>query len=138
MAYLKSEISQKNKYWLSKHRYLELKHYCLQYPEWKRIYNSLQPTIHSHDYSKTNTGHADCDPTGKLALLRAEYSRNIELVDRVAAETDDVLSQYILKAVTEEKSFPWLKSVMEIPCERDMYYDRYRKFYWLLSQEKGL
>ena len=36
MGYLKNELSGKNKYHLSKHRYLELKHFCLQYPEWKK------------------------------------------------------------------------------------------------------
>lgn len=35
MAFLKNELSNKNPYHLSKHRYLKLKHFCLQYPEWK-------------------------------------------------------------------------------------------------------
>lgn len=29
------ELSEKNPYYISKHRYYELKHFCLQYPEWK-------------------------------------------------------------------------------------------------------
>lgn len=29
---IRPEISPKNKYWISKHRHYELKHFCLQYP----------------------------------------------------------------------------------------------------------
>ncbi len=35
---LRSELSPKNKYYIDKHRYYELKHFCLQYPEWKQTY----------------------------------------------------------------------------------------------------
>lgn len=29
------ELSERNPYYISKHRYYELKHFCLQYPEWE-------------------------------------------------------------------------------------------------------
>lgn len=29
---MRPELSQKNPYWIGKHRYYELKHFCLQYP----------------------------------------------------------------------------------------------------------
>lgn len=35
------ELSKKNEYWIEKHRYYELKHFCLQYPIWKEAYQSL-------------------------------------------------------------------------------------------------
>ena len=38
---LRAELSEKNPYWIEKHRYYELKHFCLQYPIWKKIYRSL-------------------------------------------------------------------------------------------------
>ena len=46
---------------------------------------------------------------------------------------DPELYSYILKAVTEGTTFVVLKSLYGIPCERDMFYDRRRKFYWVLS-----
>ena len=58
------------------------------------------------------------------------------MVERVAKETDDELWFYILKAVTEDLSYNYLKSRLEMPCGKDMYYDRYRKFFWLLSKER--
>lgn len=44
MSYVKSELSQNNKYWIPRHRYFELKHFCLQYPEWKKEYIELLST----------------------------------------------------------------------------------------------
>ena len=38
---MKSTVSKKNKYWISRHRYLELVHFCAQYDEWIRIRNDL-------------------------------------------------------------------------------------------------
>ena len=46
--------------------------------------------------------------------------------------------EYILKAVTEELSYTYLKSKLKIPCGRDMYYDRYRRFFWILSNSRKL
>lgn len=31
----RSELSQKNKYYIPKFRYLELKNFCMQYKDWK-------------------------------------------------------------------------------------------------------
>lgn len=36
MRHEKPELSKKNPYHLSRHRYYELKHFCFQYPEWKK------------------------------------------------------------------------------------------------------
>ena len=32
----------------------------------------------------------------------------------------------------------YLKSKLDIPCGRDMYYDRYRRFFWLLIKRAFL
>lgn len=37
----RAEVSKRNKYYISKHRYYELKHFCLQYPEWKHALDIL-------------------------------------------------------------------------------------------------
>lgn len=39
---IRAEVSENNPYWIEKHRYYELKHFCLQYPTWKRNYVSLE------------------------------------------------------------------------------------------------
>jgi hypothetical protein len=52
-------------------------------------------------------------------------------------EADKDLYLYLLKAVTEGLSYTHLKTKLDIPCGKDMYYDRYRKFFWLLSEFRG-
>lgn len=38
---VRADISKKNAYWIDKHRYYELKHFCLQYPIWAKTYAEL-------------------------------------------------------------------------------------------------
>ena len=135
---IRPEISTKNKYYIDKHRHYELKHFCLQYPMWKRKYNSLNNfSVVSSTIENSPSGNIPGDPIGTCATMRAYYAERIELIERIAKEADEYLYEYILKAVTEELSFTHLKSRLEIPCGRDMYYDRYRKFFWLLSQARN-
>jgi hypothetical protein len=132
---IRAEISEKNKYYIDKHRYYELKHFCLQYNEWKKAYASCNDAvIFGSKFERTSSSNVTSDITAKYGMMKAHYDRRIKLIERVATETDDFLYPYILKAVTEGLSYPYLKTQMNIPCGRDMYYDRYRKFFWLLSE----
>lgn len=97
---IRAQLSQKNKYYIDKHRHYELKHFCLQYPSWRRAY----------------------------------CLDKMEMLEQVAKDADQYLWEYILKAVTEGLSYTYLRTKLEIPCGRDMYYDRYRRFFWLLNK----
>ena len=103
---LRPELSPKNKYYIDKHRYYELKHFCLQYSEWKKSYSAFDDTSL---------------PLSMIKHIPTLYS-------------------YIIKGVIEGKSYTYLKTKLGIPCGRDMYYKRYRKFFWILnkSREKHL
>lgn len=132
---IRPEISEKNKYWIDKHRHYELKHFCLQYPEWKKAYAEFNDVdIPLSMIERIPTSNLPGDPTSKRALMRAHYSDKIKLLEKVALETDIYLHKYILKAVTEGLSYTYLKTRLDIPCGKDMYYDRYRRFFWLLSK----
>lgn len=134
---IRPEISEKNKYWIDKHRHYELKHFCLQYPEWKKAYAEFSDTsIPLSMTERIPTSNIPGDPTAKRAILKAYYSEKIDLIERIALETDIYLHSYILKAVTEGLSFTYLKTKLDIPCGKDMYYDRYRRFFWLLSKAR--
>ena len=134
---IRPELSMKNKYWIDKHRHYELKHFCLQYPMWKKEYAALDnPSIGSSAVEKMPSSNIPGDPTGKLAVRRAFYSRRIKMVERAARDADDLLWEYILKAVTEQLSYNHLKTKLSIPCSKDTYYDRYRRFFWLLSETR--
>lgn len=130
-------LSEKNKYWIEKHRYYELKHFCLQYPEWKKAYIAIDGlSKKSSELEVISNTNSTSNPTEKCAIAKAFYSDRIEMLERIAAETDSDLASYILRGVTEELSYENLKARLDIPCCRDTYYDRYRKFFWLLNKER--
>lgn len=135
---VRAKLSEKNKYWISKHRYYELKHFCLQYPIWKQAYNALDDAcISANNLRMANSStNIPSDPTTRCVIAKMYYSDRISMVKQAAIDTDPELYVYILKAVTEGLSFEYLKTKLEIPCSRDTYYDRYRKFFWLLSKER--
>ena len=134
---IRPEVSTKNKYWIDKHRHYELKHFCLQYPSWKKAYADFDnPSMPLSTIERVPTSNLPGDPTAKRAMLKAHYSERIRLIEKAAMEADQYLCDYILKAVTEDLSYTYLKSRLEIPCSRDMYYDRYRRFFWILSESR--
>lgn len=125
-----------SKYNISKHRFLELYHYCMQYQEWKDELKYMNDTVKSIDYSGEIKGTGTESATEKLAIKRAELSKKCELIEQTAIEADADIYQYIIKGVTTEyATYKYLKEVMSIPCGKDMYYERRRKFYWLLSKK---
>ena len=134
---IRAQISEKNKYYLDKHRHYELKHFCLQYPEWKRSYAEIDNVgIAVGSFNRMPTGNLPGDPTARRALTKARLVERIGLIERIAKEADEYLYDYILKGVTEGLSYTYLKSRLDIPCGKDMYYDRYRRFFWLLSRAR--
>ena len=134
MGYLKNELSKKSRYYLSRDRYLELKHFCLQYSEWR---NRL---LEINDISAKDLVIAGSDrlpnETERIALERTVLKNKIDLVERTAMDADKSLWYYILKGVTEERTYIYLVNMMNIPCGKNMYYDRYRKFFWLLDKKR--
>lgn len=134
---IRPELSKKNPYWVDKHRYYELKHFCLQYPVWKRIYMELDGLRSSVTDVTPSKNNSTSDPTARSVESRLYYLQKMETVEQAAIKSDPELATYILRAVTEELSYDYLKSRLEIPCGRDTYYDRYRRFFWLLSKTKN-
>jgi hypothetical protein len=135
---IRPELSEKNRYWIDKHRYYELKHLCLQYPAWKSAYIAFDnPSIPLSTIDKVPTSNLPGDPTAKRAMMKAFYSEKMKLIERAAMDADRYLYDYILKAVTEGLSYTYLKTKLDIPCGRDMYYDRYRRFFWILSESRN-
>lgn len=133
--FLCKELSKTNRWWLPRYRYLELRYFALQYPEWKRRYEELGSGVRSiaTDILRVN-GSGIVDPTADIAIQRAILSDKMKLVEQTAIDADAELYNYIIKSVTENLTFVCLKGVYDMPCERDMFYDRRRKFYWLLDK----
>lgn len=136
MKHEKPELSRKNPYRLPKYRYLELKNFCFQYNDWKRALARLDGwRAQEGDMGGIVKSNIPSDPTAREGMLRAYYSQHIELIDRCIAKLEPALQTYILKGVTEGLSYRNLH-VRGCPCGSQMYYDFYRKFFWLLSIER--
>lgn len=132
MSDMRPELSKKSKYYIPKERFLELKHFCLQYKKWKEALDSTYYFL-----TKPSTEHVDTsdifDPTPKIVAVRKFYSDRIRLMEKASAITDPLLSPWLFKGVTEGKSYESLKMQFGIPCDRNTYYDRYRKFFYILD-----
>lgn len=133
----RAEVSKKNKYYISKHRYYELKHFCLQYKEWKEAMRLLDTWIKNPDeYRMVDVnGLTPANPTEKLAVARAYLSKRIDLIDGVLSELDPSIAKYVKVGVTEGITYDILR-IKGCPCCRDLYYEEYRKFFWLLNAKK--
>ncbi len=132
------EVSKKNKWHIPKYRSLELKYFCLQYPEWVREYARLSESAYGRGNYISGIKHQIeyIDKTSDIAIKLSNLNSKISLVEKIAKMSDSEIGEYILKGVTSGIPFVKLKTIFDIPCERDMYYDRYRKFFWILDQLK--
>ncbi len=135
---IRPELSTKNKYWVSKNRHYELRYFCLQYPDWRKAYAELDgSSIFSSRSNGIPSGREPGDPTASLVEKRSSYFDKMRIVEQTAIDADPDLASYILKGVTEGVSYDQLKARLEIPCSRDTYYDRYRRFFWLLDRTRN-
>ena len=129
----RSDLSPKNKYWIPKYRYLELKNFCLQYQEWKKAILSISE-VKTHLQISTSGNFSD--PTESIALKKMKYQSLIDLIEQTAADADPDLAPWIIKGVAKSLSYEFLRYQLDLPAGREMYYDRYRRFFWLLDQRR--
>lgn len=99
----------KTEYKLSKHRYYELKHFCLQYPEWKAL------------YFDADGWSGNGDTTSRDGIKRGDLKTYMDLIENCARLT----GEDILRFVTEEGKL--------LPPELRY---AYRKFFWELSRKR--
>lgn len=98
-----------SEYRISKHRYYELKHFCLQYPDWKRLYLEADGW----------TGNGDT--TSRDGIRRGDLKSYIELIESCARSVDSDILPY----VTNDKVL--------LPAELRYAYHR---FFWELSRRR--
>lgn len=129
-------ISEK-KYGISKHRFLELRHHCLQYKEWRTELNNIKDTVEAIRYGKEGKGSPSIrSATESLAIRRAELEEKCKTIEQTAIEADPDLYKYILEGVTTDyATYHYLHDAKRMPCGKKMYYDRKRRFYYLLSKK---
>lgn len=137
---VRSELSENSKWHLNRHRFLELKHFCMQYPEWDKYYRiiGIQKTVPIDEMIFYGKGNLPSDPTARAAIAKTEYKYRMELVKETADDACGDLSRFIFEGVTRGLSYEELEGKFgRIPCSRDTYYDNYRKFFALLHIRRG-
>lgn len=128
---IRSEISKKGRYYVSKERYYELKHFCLQYREWL---TELEETgylleietkeVHSTDIAK---------PVEIIVERRGRLINRINILNEAVKELNDPIGCFIFDSVTTGRAFPYYEA-NELVFGRDYWYDRYRKFFYILDR----
>ena len=113
----------KTEYSLSKHRFYELKHFCLQYPEWERLYSQLDGWPGA---SNKNEG----DTTSRDGIRRADLARNMVLIRDICHTVCGKYEQQMFQLVTAElrPNLAW--------DQKDFWY-YHQKFFWELSRRRG-
>jgi len=99
-----------DKYNISKYAFRELNYFCLQYHEKKR----------------------------KVLEGMLKNAADVNLIERTAMEAGVEIYPYLLQAVTAGKSYINLKMTQNVPCGKNYFNKRRRKFYYLLARKKGM
>lgn len=137
---IRPELSSKNKYYLPRHRYYELKHFCLQYQDMVHQIAVLRTKLYSICGSQLtvvpNTNKNSSARFEEVAIEMQKLVDGVQLIKEVAKEADSELCEYLLEGVTRGCTYDYLSTMKDIPCCRDTYYDRYRKFFYILDKKK--
>ena len=110
-------------YELSKHRFYELKHFCMQYGQWQLLYVKL-------DGWQSEIGKNNGDTTSHYGIQRADLMRNMLLVSDTCHDVCGNYAQEVFELVTQgiKPELRW--------DQKDFWY-YYRKFFWELSKRRG-
>lgn len=137
---IRPEIDKENSYYISKHRYYELLHFCKQYSEWKKergeIYSSqIRPFINSEVKAQADTSSVE-----KAALKLSIIDDKIQIFENTLAKVDPLLKIHIFQAVTVGTSYDKMRAKADAYdyyiCSKNEFYKEYRRFFWMLDQER--
>lgn len=134
---MKRRPINKDEYGISKHRYLEVIHHCLQYPEWREELENMTDTVKAIQYGQEGKGSpSQASATERLAIKRAELLEKCERIEQTAIEADADIYQWLLEGVTTDyATYIYLRDAKGLPCGDQKYYRARRKFYWLMSKK---
>ena len=129
----RAEVSEKNLFWIEKHRYLELRQFCLQYPTWQRAKAALIVRSGNPGSIAKTEGTADSS-VEKIFYAICMYDYLIGKVEQAVSYCEPWAQKYVLKGVTEGCSYETMNAQDRLPCCRALYYKEYRKFFYALNK----
>ena len=130
-------LSRKNKYYIPKEDYLTAIHYSRRYPVWKQELDAIADTAKAIQYDKDNVqSSGDYDATFEAAVKLSEstITPKVKLIDDIIYQVSKGMDNWLRLGVCYGLTFEQLKQ-KGMPCERDMYYDIRRHYYYELSKQ---
>ena len=129
----RAEVSEKNLFWIEKHRYLELRQFCLQYPTWQKAKAALIARSGNPGSIAKTSGTLE-SPVEKIFETICLYDYLIGKVEQAVSYCDIWAQPYVLKGVTKGWSYETMNAQGRLPCCRALYYKEYRKFFYALNK----
>lgn len=132
----RAELSKKNPYWIPRDKYYELLYFSRQYWTMKQEKKELLRTYPTISYDENYTITDISNPVEK-AVCRVSYLTDMmKLIEDTVKEVDPDIYKWLLNGVTTDKSYEYLNQKMGLPMSRGAYYERYRKYFFLLSKKR--
>lgn len=132
----RAELSKKNPYWIPRDKYYELLYFSRQYWTMKQEKKELLRTYPTISYDENYTITDISNPVEK-AVCRVSYLTDMmKLIEDTVKEVDPDIYKWLLNGVTTDKSYEYLNQKMGLPMSRSAYYERYRKYFFLLSKKR--
>ena len=129
--------SPKSQYSLPKEDYLTAIHYSLRYPLWKEEVDTMADTSKAITYDKDKVQTSfDYDATFEAAVrISDSYAMSrIRIIDDTICLVANGMDSWLRLGVCYGLTFDQLKS-KGMPCERDMYYNMRKKYYFELIKK---
>lgn len=105
-----------------------------KYPKWLDQYNALKDAVKGINYDSMPGGKGIIsDSTFSNAERRTALREKMLKVERCAYEAGGEISEYLFKSVIYDLPFEEVKA-QGMPCERTFFYEKRRKYYYLLNQ----
>lgn len=106
--------SRKSNWYVDPELFYHARYYCLQYRRWKR-----------------EEGQIKDEQSERKKLLR----ERCEGIEAAAREADEAIAEWLLDAATSTEQHGYNYEAMHgMPCGRNYYLQKRRKFYWLISE----
>jgi hypothetical protein len=123
-------------YGISNKRYKELCGFCEQYTEWKDELLYKKDTVKSKQITDMPMSTSRGNPMEELVIRRTDLDEKCKIIEQTAIQADSELYQYIIKSVTEEVPYWYLRDIMGMPRCKDDFYASRRYFFFLLDKNK--
>lgn len=123
-------------YGISRHRYEELRAFCLQYEEKK---SKIQRGLSAVSYDAV-PGAGGGKPTEKAAIRNATYQKDCEMIEQAAIAASPEIYTYIIKSVTNGLPYEFVEYDAQngkIPMGKTEFYARRKLFYHYLDEIKS-